>query len=189
MMEAVLCIPLIATVLGLTFFFGWAMRNQQRVIISNRYAVWRRVLAKDPVGGGHLNSAFFAGKAGGISVDYGGGPIDTLEEYVDTAGDRGAVVESLAQELVIERFPHSHSAEVSAWFPSDVGLWQQFTGEIERRHVREGVEWRNREAALETEVRDEFFIPLDQALLAIPAPGDSLGLAFRRLYLQRWNAR
>ncbi len=184
-----MCVPLIALVLGLTFFFGWAMRNQQRVIISNRYAVWRRVLAGDAVGGGRLNNTFFAGKAAGVSVDYGGGSIETLEKYVEAAGDRGAAVESLAERLVLERFPRSQSAEVSAWFDSDVGIWQQFTGAIERRHVREGVEWRNREAALEPQVRDEFFIPLDQALLTIPAPGDSLGQAFRRLYLNRWNAR
>ena len=189
MMEAVLCIPLIATVLGLTFFFGWAMRNQQRVIISDRYAVWRRVVAGDAVGGGRLDRDFFAGQAGGVAVDFGGGPDGTLEDYVSMVGQRSAAVEALAQRLVLERFPRSHSAEVSAWFPTDVGLWKRFTGAIERRHVREGVEWRNQEAALEPQVRDQFFIPLDSALLSIPAPGTGLGLAFQNLYLRRWNAR
>ncbi len=44
--ESIFCVPLIAIILGLTFFFGWAMRNQQRVIISDRYAVWRLVMTK-----------------------------------------------------------------------------------------------------------------------------------------------
>lgn len=187
--ESVFCVPLIAVVLGLTFFFGWAMRNQQRVIISDRYAVWRRVVAGDAVGGGRLDRDFFGGQAAGVAVDYAGGPDGTLVEYVDRAGRRSAAVEALAQRLVLERFPRSHSAEVSAWFPTDVGLWKRFTGAIERRHVREGVEWRNQEAALEPQVRDQFFIPLDSALLSIPAPGTGLGLAFQNLYLRRWNAR
>ena len=192
--ESVFCVPLIAVVLGLTFFFGWAMRNQQRVIISDRYAVWRRVVAGDAVGGGRLDRDFFGGQASSVAVDYN--PPDqphkgdeTLEDYVSMAGQRGAAVEALAQSLVLERFPRSHSAEVSAWFPPKVGLWSRFTGAIQRQYVREGVEWRNQEAALEPEVRDQFFVPLDSALLGIPAPGDSLGQAFRNLYLHRWNAR
>lgn len=201
MMEAVLCVPLIALVLGLTFFFGWAMRNQQRVIISTRYAVWRRVLANDTVNSGRLDQAFFGEQANVEPVDYGGGPIETLEDYVILAGNYGAPVELLAKSLVIDhpRFPRSHSAEVSAEFNPELfsGVWSMFPGEIrqngggyiQRRHVREGVEWRNREAALERQVRDQFFRPLDTALRSIPAPGSGLGQAFERLYTRRWNAR
>lgn len=189
MMEAVLCVPLIAIVLGLTFFFGWGMRNQQQVIISDRYAAWRLVTAKDRVGGGRLDQTFFGERAGSVEVEFGGGPIETLEDYVILAGNYGGPVEALARSLVIDSFPRSHSAEVSAEFPSDVGLWDDFTGAIERRYVREGVEWRNREAALERQVRDQYFMPLDTALRSIPAPGAGLGQAFQRLYIQRWHAR
>lgn len=199
MMEAVLCVPLIALVLGLTFFFGWGMRNQQHVIISDRYAAWRLVLAKDAVGGGWLDQKFFGERAGSVTVDFGGGPKDTLKEYVLYAGHRGAPVEALARSLVLQRFPGGISAEVSAEFPPDAfrGVWSMFPGELEqtgggeikRRHVREGVEWRNKEAALERQVRDQFFVPLDTALLSIPAPGDGLGRAFQKLYIRRWNAR
>ncbi|MCK4277382.1 MAG: hypothetical protein KAX78_12760 [Phycisphaerae bacterium] len=144
MIESVLCVPLIALVLGLTFFFGWAMRNQQRVIISDRYAVWRRVVAKQTVGGGQLDAAFFGYEAGTVNVDYGGGPDGTLVDYVSAAAERGGRAEELAERLV-EHFPRSHSAVVSADFPSDVPMWSGFTGAIRRRHVRDGVEWRRGE--------------------------------------------
>lgn len=43
MVEFVMCIPLLALLIAGMFFLGWAMRNQQKVKISNRYAAWRDV--------------------------------------------------------------------------------------------------------------------------------------------------
>ena len=43
MVEFVMCIPLLALLISGMFFFGWAMRNQQKVKVSDRYAVWRAV--------------------------------------------------------------------------------------------------------------------------------------------------
>ena len=43
MIEFAMCIPLLALLITGMFFFGWAMRNQQKVKISDRYAVWRVV--------------------------------------------------------------------------------------------------------------------------------------------------
>ncbi len=43
MVEFVFCIPLLALLISGMFFFGWALRNQQKVKVSDRYAAWRAV--------------------------------------------------------------------------------------------------------------------------------------------------
>ena len=41
MLEFILCFPFIATILLCIFFLGHVMRNQQRMITSDRYIAWR----------------------------------------------------------------------------------------------------------------------------------------------------
>lgn len=187
MIEFVFCVPLIALVLGLTFFFGWSMKNQQRVIVSARYTAWKNVLSRTTPTSDNLNETFFGDKADDVSVDLDPGTNDTLIDYAQQAGSQyGAAVETLATELAMERFPNCHRAGLGAEFSSDVGIWSKFTGPITRSHIRDGIEWRRGQALQEQAVADQFYSPFDSALSGIPAPADELAQMFRDLYLQGW---
>ena len=43
MVEFVLCVPLLAMLIAGMFFFGWALRNQQKTKLAARYTAWRDV--------------------------------------------------------------------------------------------------------------------------------------------------
>jgi len=188
LIEFVLCIPLLAFVIGLTFFFGWAMSNQQGVKISGRYAVWREVRGGGAADPRDLNRKFYSQKAGGVSVDGRQATDETLRDLVDAAGDVSTEAKMLADHLVLDRFPRGVGAEVAAEFPTDVGLWNQLGGgAIRHRHMREGVEWRRGQASCEEVVRDDFLIQLDGALRRLSStPGAEFGQVLRNLYEYRW---
>jgi hypothetical protein len=185
-MEMVLVIPLLATIIFLVWFLGWSMTNQQHVRISDRYAAWRYVH-----GGGvtreSLNDQFFGNKAVNIDIGYQSvEPNPTPEELVEAAGNVSPLAQSLADRSVGQRFPRGHRREVWAEFPSSVGLWQQFAGQISSASGREGVEWRHGEAQLNVSVTDQFLPDLESALSGVPAPGTDMATMIRQLYLGGW---
>ena len=194
MIEFVLVVPLLALVLGLTFFFGWAMKNQQRVAVSNRYAVWRAVTARDWVAGGAINNRILENKGDAVTVDSRGGPTTTVTRFVNSFVNVGPEAGALAGEIFSARCPGSHGADVQAHFPSDGGLYSRFGGAITGNYVREGREWRRGEMAFEWNdggrqislLSIGYFGALDATLAGIPAPGESVGHTFRNLYLVRW---
>ncbi len=191
LVEFAMAIPLLATVIALTFFFGYAMTNQQHVIASARHVAWDKVKGGATPSSQELNTAFFDGKAGQSSVTLGTGPRDTLDALVRRAERRSLPAGELIAQCIGQPWPGGQSARVSADFPSSVPAWRKFTGAIQSRHVREGVEWRRtppggggQRASYLVPIRDQFLSELDQVVWGIAdAPlRDSL----RRLYLQRW---
>ncbi|MCE5326914.1 MAG: pilus assembly protein [Planctomycetaceae bacterium] len=190
MIEFVLVVPLLATVLVLTFFFGWAMKNQQQTIVADRYAAWQGVLANDWPTGGEINTVSLGGQAATINVDY---PVGTAGVVARFAGEINAVgpeAAVLAQDVYVQQCPQSHYANLSTVFPTSVGLWASMNGDISWSHIREGLEWRRGQMYFEegsaSVVGNTFYPSLDQALGSIPSPGDTVGTAFRQLYLTRW---
>ena len=188
LMEFVLIIPLLATILGLTFFFGWAFTNQQHVKVSDRFQCWRRVRAGSKASVSQLNAWFFQNRANEDTFDQGGGsgPTETLRDLIDTVGNFSTRAEGLAEGVVWNRAERGRRAMVAAEFPSEVGIYQQFTGKIKHDHTRDGREWRWRQLRCEPVIRDEFLSELDSVLESIPSPGDSLGEMARKLYLSAW---
>lgn len=179
--EFVLCVPILAFILALIFFFGWSMMNQQHVKVAARYAAWA------PVRGGYtapdqLNRDFFSDKADPVTDSADDGPHDTLRLYCDKAG----VSLPLAVELVLQRAPAGRHAYVSARFPSEVNVWNRFEGSIHGDRARDGVEWRRNQAAIDDALRELYLMELDRTLEDVPAPGDGLSLVFRRLYMTIW---
>jgi len=212
--EFVMIVPLVALIIGLTFFFGWSMKNQQRLRVASRYAVWRAVhnrgaaadgLAAPPnlveVDFDRLNAAFLdvaaaVGPDAGSRMYWDAGPEETILDLAAAAGTPDRPARRLAEDIAAGHLPRGLSAVVLAEFPSSVGLWKNLglTGLMESRHVREGVEWRRRQAAYEygdpaggrSVLEDEFLGSLGGTLSIIPGGGDELGRAFRRLYLAGW---
>lgn len=52
MIETVFCIPFFALLLLGIFFLGWAMRCEQKLIISSRYAAWRNAANRESTSDG-----------------------------------------------------------------------------------------------------------------------------------------
>jgi len=179
-----MAIPLLAMVIALTFFFGFAMTNQQHVKASARYIPWRAVEDGSGVSADELNTMFFHERAESIGAVGGIGPDETLREIVDRASWESAPAGDLLDLCITEHWPHGRSASVSAEFPSSVAAWRRFTGAIRHGHVRDGVEWRRGQVSYLEPIRDQFLMNLDATILGIDdAP---LRESLRRLYLQRW---
>jgi len=189
MIEFVMVIPLLGFILGLTFFFGWAMANQQHVKTTDRFQSWRRVRAGSGVPQKQLNDWIFQGHLGSYNQNAGTYTTETrktLEELVSYVGNVSPRAEGLAREVVMEKCEKGRWVTASGTFPSDIALFQEFHGSIKHTHMRDGREWRWRQLWCEQEIRDEFLSELDTTLKGVPSPGDSLASMARRLYLTRW---
>jgi len=186
LVEFALAIPLLVGVLGLTFFFGWAMKNQHQVWAADRYACWRQVRTGQTPPDWQINQMYFANKAINMSTNRDAGDTQTEQDFAaDVSASDGAAGE-LATQLAVRQFPGGLSVHVQGEFPTSVGLWQQYTGAIRSRHARQGVEWRRQQAGCESAVADQQLTSVDGALMATPAPADGLARFLRTLYLQRW---
>jgi len=209
LIELVLCIPLLAGVLALTMFFGWAMMNQQNVKSAARYVAWRHLYGGwpqhnplnpaavfdpcDPNNGDDryhpwLNAMFFQGRADHIGVGGRGAGTGEYEALAAAAGKYGAAPGQFADGLLLPptHFDYTRGGSVSAHFPSSFALWQKYTGSISGWHVRDGVEWRRGQADCRDDVRDQFLPTLDAGLLGLPVPADDMGRMVRGLYNGGW---
>ena len=186
-LEFVLCIPLLALIIGTTFFFGWAMMNQQHVRASGRYTAWAQARGRGRAEGEHLNQKFFADKASSVSVSGAGGVDETLEDMVAAADQVSADAQLIADQIVARGCPRSISAEVAAGFPPKFLPWRALSGPIHDRYAREGLEWRRKQLGCEEIIRDAFLPELDGALRGLDrGPAAEFGQVLRRLYNQQW---
>ncbi|HUT02156.1 MAG TPA: TadE/TadG family type IV pilus assembly protein [Phycisphaerae bacterium] len=211
LVETAMCIPLLATLLGLTAFLGWAMMNQQNVKAAARYTSWRHVYGRwpgvttdpnddsmidpnapdDPNHPG-LNELFFRGKAVDVGVSGNGGQVDEFEQLIGVAYGYSEYAGTFADRLILHplpdhgHFPHARLAHVWADFRSDMEILNKYRGEIHSRHIRDGVEWRRRQAGCRHVTRDQFLMGLDSVLESVRAPGDSMGQMCRSLYRNGW---
>jgi len=186
MVEFVLVLPLLLTVLAATFFFGWAMMHKHQVSAADRYAVWRRVETGGWPSEDRINEVCFADRAKNVDLVSEAAVSQTARDLVDVAGQQGAPVEILAEELVIERYPGGKRARVSATFRHAMALWAKSAGTITHRHGREGVTWRRDEVSCWATLRDQYYSGLDGELLKVPAPANGMASMVRGLYLARW---
>ncbi len=212
LVETALAIPLLASILVGTMFFGWAMMNQQQVKTSARYASWRHANggwsytapAADPAPGvpdptdiddpDHpgLNYMFFRDRAADIDVLRGGGQDDEVEDLVTEAGAQSEYARDFADRLLVNPysdqsvFPRAQAATVHTEFGTDVAAFQKYGGSIRGYHIRDGVEWRRNEAGCRHVTREQFLDNLDQVLQAVPDPGGEMGEMIRDTYVNGW---
>ena len=200
-----MCIPLLMVIIVTTMFFGWAMMNQQGVKAASRYAAWRHVYTSryepgyrpdDPnniydADHPYLDAHVLRGEGSNINIDGGSGPTDEFEELADTAGQYSGDAGDLASELLIHRtyyhgFQRARRAEVSSDFTSEVEAFRRFQGSIHSHHIRDGVEWRRHQAELRRAIREQFLLPLHDALESVPSPGDGMARMIEGLYKHGW---
>lgn len=184
--EFVMAIPLLAMVMAGTFFFGWAMRNHQRMCVADRYAAWRSVYVAAPSAGA-LNAECFDGRGEGTSLTITAGPDGTLDAFVAVAGEQSPLAGELAEELVAEELvPWGAEACVESQFSTSVAFWRRLArGAMETRHVREGPDWVRGEVYVGAAIRELYLDDLDRALYG-QAATTSIGQSLRRLYEQGW---
>jgi hypothetical protein len=185
--EFAVSLPLLALVLTVTFFFGWAVMNQNHVWIADRYACWRQVRNGSVPTDGFLNQKFFGGVAQNVATGRNAGSTRTEQDLVSAVSAENQPAGSLAQELVLNQFPKGLDVTIQATFPTSVRFWQQFTGAIHSQHARAGVEWRWRQAACGNAVADQLLQTLDGMLTAMPVPANGIGSFFSRLYRDDWR--
>ena len=184
LVEFAVVIPLMALIISLTFFVGWARTNQQHVWAATRYATWQPLRTGQSVQTDDLNVWFFADRGEDVSLAGDHGPDQTREDLVATAGDVSERAYLLAEATVLDRWPRSYRARVGAAFPTHLALWQRFQGSIGGSCHREGLEWRRGQVSYLEAIRDQFLLDLHAAVLGIPDP--LLRDDLQRLYLQRW---
>ena len=191
LIEFVFSVPLFATVLALTFFFGYAMMNQQRVRSSDRYAVWRSVYGWEHRDPNSIDQKFFGGQAEGVEVHHHGGSNTARKELAQEASSYSADAGEFTDHLVSERFPHGKWKRVRAAFPTDVPLWEPFNGKIENHHARDAVEWRRRNAdgshtSISYTVRESYLRDLMETLDGVATPGDALANEIESIIRHGW---
>jgi hypothetical protein len=188
LLEFVWITPLLALVLGLTFFFGWSMMNKQRVKMAGRYVTWRRVHGWTGEQGepNSVNEMFFWERGRGIDIRRGSGPDATLEDYVDSVAMVGAEAAILAEDAALDRWPRGRSTRLGAAFATDVGFYQRFEGALWTGCAREGVGWRRGQASYGRSVRELYLRDLDASLEAVAAPGTGLAGEIQHLYTGGW---
>ena len=187
LVEFAMVIPLLALIISLTFFVGWARTNQQHVWAATRYATWRPVRTGESVRTDDLNTWFFADRAEDVSLTSGHGPDQTREELVAEADAKSesGLAYPLAEATVLNRWPRSYRARLGADFPTHLALWRRFQGAIGGSCHREGLAWRRGQVSYLEVVREQFLEDLDEVVrrrISDPSLRDDL----RQMYLQQW---
>ena len=184
--EFVLAIPFLAFILGITFFFGWALMHKQKVMIADRYSAWQRVETGSWPGEDRLNNLVFNGRAADVNLSSEEPVWETADDLVNQTGQISRQSEMLADELVLQRFPAGHRAHVAASFDPEETLWQRYTGAIHHRYGREGITWRRAEVSCWLTLRDFYYADLDAVLERMPAPANRMAQTIRSFYLASW---
>jgi len=189
LIEFVMIIPMLAMIIGLTFFFGWTMANRLHVRESSRYAAWRHVRTKSAVGSGRLNEAFYDHRGTNIGITRGLGTEETIDDLITAAGTMGSEHATFADSVIWGCGHQGRTVRVRAKFPSEVGLYRRFQGRLASYHARDGRQWRREDDLTpEQDVRDVFLSDLDQALYALENGGSRMAKVMRITYLNKWGA-
>ncbi len=187
--EFVLVVPILAVVLGLTFFFGWVMMHKHQVLAANRYSAWQRVTTGVWPSEDRLNSVAFNNRATSVIFSSEAPVGATADELIFEAGNISPRTRVLAEELIVEHYPPGLRAHVSADFNPQQALWQNVMEDmydIHYRHGREGVTWRRDEVSCWLALRDLYYFELDESLGLISAPAAPMAQMIRGLYLTGW---
>jgi hypothetical protein len=186
MTEFVLVLPLLAGIIALTFFFGWAMMHKEQVVMASRYSAWHRVDSGIWPTEEKINEVCFNDRANKVVLGTGPGVGDTARDLVAQTAGFGGNTELLADATVVQRFPGGHDAHVAANFDNTRAIWNKLGGDIHSQHAREGITWRRDEVGCWGVLRDIFYPDMDAQLERIAPPANGMAQMVRGLYLTHW---
>jgi hypothetical protein len=188
LLEFVMSIPLLAMVIAGTFFFGWVMRNQQRVRIASRHAAWSQVYeSAETANSADVDDLFFDTRGEGTSVEGEGFAGSALEDYVTAVRTRDEDAGRVVEEMITEADPPAARREiVESNFQTNNELWRKLAkGAIRMEHHRGGRTWRRPEWSPLSKVTTETL--LEECDAMADAPQDSkVESALRLLYKGGW---
>lgn len=196
MIEFIACIPLLAIVVAGTYFFGWAMRNQQRTIVANRYQTWRDVYGQhnyqsEPgvrqyLGGSatweqFIDLVFFDQRVSGSSMTERWPTSDVRPDWQDAVAAQSAgagdYVTSLGSHLPGGRYGH-----ISVDFQGAYAIWERLgAGSIQADHMRDGLPWRRGEASPIRTTLELYLQAFDDRI-----SGSDLYDHIRHVYMSGW---
>lgn len=186
MLEFVMCIPLIGILIAGIFFFGWVMRNQQRVRIADRYASWKCVYDTTP-STQQLNEQFFDGRGYDIYTSFDSDLVtnDVRESLIDAVKERDTDAAVYAEDIVGRNLPGGSYALLRSQFSANSARWRKWaeSGPIERSHVRDGRSWVRSETQMPDSIRD---IYLEQLHDVVTPQGPSENDIIQTLYMSGW---
>lgn len=183
--EFVMAIPLLALVIAGILFFGWAMRNHQRLRAADRQAAWRSVEGAPPTGS-EVDTDFFAGRGEETTVEIDAGPTEILEAFQSAARQESAAAGLLAEDLLGGfRVPRGRGATVRSRFATGVEFWRRLAPDaMDSRHVREGPDWQRGQTDIGGAMRERYFQDLEQNVDRVA--GSNMSRSLRNLYQNGW---
>ena len=191
MLEFVMCIPLMAILIAAIFFFGWVMRNGQRVRIADRYASWKSVYSTPP-STQQLNEQFFDDRGYDIYMDLDSDTVtnNIRELFLEavTTSDTGAGGYGEYADDLVSNLPGGSYALLRSRFSTNNARWRQWaeSGAIERSHVRDGRPWIRGETQMPNSIRDIYLEQLDEFLDGFGDEAASGGDMIQTLYTSGW---
>jgi len=188
LLEFVIAVPFLGFLIGLTFFFGWAMMNAQTVRVASRYTAWRTVYGGNPTPTeATVNEECMGGRANPVSVGVNGLSGLPFADYQTLVSSSRPKAVDLADELYKEDgFPEGRSADISAEFPSTVSFFAPYVGGILNHHSVDNPPWgtpaSNQGGDLWGQsIKTIYLTDLDTRLTAT-----AIANSLRSLYLARW---
>jgi hypothetical protein len=188
MLEFIMCIPLMAILIAAIFFFGWVMRNQQRVRIADRYTSWKHVYDTTP-STQLLNEKFFDDRGYNVywSIDSDTVTKSVREKFIDKITDRDNEAGLYAEDIVGRNLPGGSYVLLRSQFNTNSARWRKWaeSGAIERTHVRDGRSWIRGETQMPYSIRDMYLEQLNN-FATNPALESSGGDMIESLYMNGW---
>lgn len=190
LVEMVMVLPFLAFMVGMIFFFGWAMANQQEVRVADRYLAWRNAYNSEfanqnnttiPTPAADPNQAFFNGQAVLTGSDTSGGGNAVAQSYLDRVSQSNQSAATILDSLLFgnsqdSAFLRGYVCSLDARFTSSINLWNSFQGSIAGAHGRDGLEWRYQQLNVGPKpgnvggpLIDLYFADLESLQASIPA--------------------
>ena len=189
MLEFVMCIPLMVIVIAGIFFFGWVMRNQQRVYIADRYASWKSVYSSKP-STQQINEQFFDDRGYDIYMDLDSDTVtnQVRKSFIDAVTARDTETGVYAEDLVSRNLPGGSYALLRSQFDTNSPRWRKWaeSGPIEHSHVRDGRSWVRGETLMPHSIRDIYLQELHDFVTGFPTDASSGGDMIETLYMSGW---
>ncbi len=187
LLEFIICIPLMAVLIAGIFFFGWVMRNQQRMRIADRYASWKSVHSSTP-STQDINEQFFADRGDNIQLDFDTETSTRQVRYkfVEAFSDSSAGL--YVQNLVDKNLPGGSHVFLESEFTTNNARWRQWaeSGGLQHSHVRDGRYWIRGETQMPLSIRDIYLHELDDFVTGFPTQASTGADLIQSLYLGGW---
>lgn len=184
MVEFCLVVPLLASVLVLILFAGWAFTRLQRVGMSARYAMDARI-QRGAESVAPLDEEFFDPDQTDVYGPDVRGRSRLLEAFARRAGAESPWSQDLLTAVDASRVD-GLTGQVTGDFHTRIETYRRLGNVYTRGAARTDHGWRLRRFRLHRSVEDTFLPELMEMLDRMPPPADHLAESFDRAWRSGW---